>query len=1008
MTDPNHPKIPAWVPDPDSWGLEERNRAAEIRDNPGDEDPEKVDLVSDAIDYFDWKSQLPEGESPSADYHTLRYGVPRGWKPPVPKVGREGMLDTISARPEMSSGEAAWQGFTNAFNFGDEEQGFGAWLADTDAGAAIASGLGLRPSAEEDPNMPGRQFGRGMNAELDPRSSYEVFRDRKRAQQEQAAREHPLEYYGSQAGIETLASLPLLALPGGAAASAGRASTMLQRGKQAAKAGALTGFISGAGHSTAELDEDPLAVAEDAAWGAGIGAVTAPIVGEAFHRGLKVIPKAATATRNLMVRREADRIRAAHGDEAAERALAAANPASEPGREIRANVLGAELPEVKQAQTARVERALTEMGPGQRTRAQAARAADPDVRDEYTRTLESQLKQIGPKVEQLELARKGKDPALIDRHTREVTDALTSARAARDKIEAKSTIHEKMLKARDYMARDQADPQTVIESADTLAREARGKVEEMFANTEKGTEEHRLLGRILPYLREYDHPIAVNDPTPHDLAASKYARLDQVKRDLQKNLKHVKFKAPETEALNRIESGLRENLERPDLWGEGTAAMQVSHNRAYHRLLQMEQARDGRGMFYTDVRGIPSAAEDNYRALPEGDEGEVKRALEGAADIEREKEYWFLREHPQREAELGDALTRHPVRQNPELQALARQQAQDAATVRRVTDERLAQARAAQAYDRLPPYVQRPGEGAESLIARAGDPVQDEQGRIFERYLADQGPAAEGPRATIRNTLARARSEGEAARELARYPQPIQDPAAAAPQMVARAGTGEHDPNSALLQEFVAGEGPDAGLAARGPLADIDQALRERARQVEAKTALDRGETNLPDPPALERGLARILNMGSNVPGMKGAAGEAANLLRPQGRPLSQQAMIIAQLERQLDLNPQNEAARKALDRMLIEIPDATGLRGGLESLSTLATGTSAGDLRQSRGHKLEGAVRRALQGDPASLGPYGQALTQAVKNGSLGQALFKLEGDPQWAQYKNSLNGAR
>jgi hypothetical protein len=81
--------------------------------------------------------------------------------------------------------------------------------------------------------------------------------------------------------------------------------------------------------------------------------------------------------------------------------------------------------------------------------------------------------------------------------------------------------------------------------------------------------------------------------TPDDAVAKSFIKLDQTKRTLQKRLKRLFRKIDKDdpqwstiEELINIETGIRESLENPRLWGAGAAARQVKSNRAWVRKLK--------------------------------------------------------------------------------------------------------------------------------------------------------------------------------------------------------------------------------------------------------------------------------------------------------------------------------------------------------------------------------------------------------------------------------------
>lgn len=964
---------------------------------------------------------------------------PEGWvpppvteatvKPPPPELKRAAPQPVLrQGDPEMGVLEAFALGATNAFNWGDEIVGAGAAIADTDVGRAAAPYLDYLPFVDpatsfgDQEDLPGRQLGRGMAAPLDTRGAYELQRDRRRAEFDQAERESPKAFMLGQIATET-ASTALPWLRGAGAASKGKAAfDVASRGKRIAQAAAAGGAAGGFSAWGASEEVDPWEQAKDAAVGAGVGIVAGPLVGEGMHF-IGTGPVTPQRARGFLIDREAQRISAAHGADTARRALEAADPQSRAGARTRALILEADDPEalddstrrafeqltelgppgelregarrapelaqeITRTEPARVQRVADELaivGPDKATLEAARRAGDPGVADEYSSFVRQELDKLGPDMELLQKAKRGNDPALLDQQTRKISDHYTRILEHADKIEAAETIHKKMEIARAYMQRDGLDPLSGMETADALADELRQNVEEMLSHTVQGTDENRLLKRIVPYLYEYDQPIHMANPSSYDFLAAKWARLDQVKRDLQKMLKNVKFTSPETERLHGFETQLRENLESPALWGEGAAELQRRRNRSWHHLLQLENTKDTPGeWFTTDIFGEPAAKEHHYRARRRGDPSAIKPTLRDAAEVENEPTFWKMGETPDRRASHGYELVSH-INPDPELQARAAEMQRSAAMIRDTMDERLIDARAAQTVGRMPVIAQDSSEGARRVLASATDPLPNADAAEWRNWVASRG----GDTAELDRVLAQHAAEQRAGREVAAMPQALRDQGPAAQRIISRAGgadaanTDVVDLRAFLDQQFQREGAGDATLAAREPLARIDAAIAEQRGLLAEQQAADAAAREFGAYPAALRDPTR-----------------AESLVRGAGGPIPDSAMLelqewaerngvdVSELQAILDRRGKAVRAARSLDDATRNLPDP----GLMERLAgrVASMGSSLPGVR--------GIANEAVQ----AARPEVRAIPQRVRQ------VAQLEADPNNRLAQEALKGMR
>jgi hypothetical protein len=113
------------------------------------------------------------------------------------------------------------------------------------------------------------------------------------------------------------------------------------------------------------MSEDPTLEGQaiDAATGGIVGGVTAPVIGETVHQAIRfgkpLVTGIAKWAGGKLASNEAERIAAAHGEDASRLALDAADPASQTGKAQRALVHAGESPEALEAHARAVTDDLT-------------------------------------------------------------------------------------------------------------------------------------------------------------------------------------------------------------------------------------------------------------------------------------------------------------------------------------------------------------------------------------------------------------------------------------------------------------------------------------------------------------------------------------------------------------------------------------------------------------------------------------------------------------------------
>ena len=187
---------------------------------------------------------------------------------------------------------------------------------------------------------------------------------------------------------------------------------------------------------------------------------------------------------------------------------------------------------------------------------------------------------------------------------------------------------------------------------------------------------------------------------------------------------------------------------------------------------------------------------------------------------------------------------------------------------------------------------------------------------------------------------------------------------------------------------------------------EVGQTLEQRRMQALASGELTAAEQNLPNAgnplrwlqalPLRERGIMRSL----------------AEPVVPQT--LGSRAREIGRLEAQLQQNPGNVEARRALDSMLNRSSSASRAVGSntAEGLSANVTarmmvdGVEPSTEAEPRTSKslTEDDLRRAMQSSAVDLGRYADQVQEALENGSVGALMRNLDSDPQWRRISSQI----
>ena len=574
------------------------------------------------------------------------------------------------AATPTSRTESFFRGAGNAasFGLGDEAAGMGAKL------------YNLFSGEDEIP----RAAGRGINAPLSNVTDYDVARDQERDLNKRASDDNPGTYLAGQVtgGIATSA-VPI------ARAAAPAATTALKLA-QAMKGGALAGGLYGFGESEADNGADRFA---DTLVGAETGAVLGPAataLGTGVEKGYRYVRDRTPTTEMLkglldragfgpsiktgpspshLTRDQVNNVRAAYGPE---RAAA--------GMEASANT-----------------------AEGKSLRELAARGSDPKAVETHAEDIRQRLAELAGDTS---AATRGADPKIQEAYAREIDDKLTRLWANSDKIKWEEDIGKKGELVTKLLAHDAVDADDVIRRADDMAQRLEIQLHDLYGYVSPGTPDHSIITKVLKEVSEYKHgtPAMAKRKnlaaiTGYDVAGDKFLALDQVKRELQKSLDSARSRGDSLiiEEVDRLSEGLRDYLQDPNVWGEGSAALQAIRNQGWReRLLMRSKKGDPNRIVMSDATYEPSL--DKYRPAMKGDPSGLMHIVRNVDDYASSTDVRALREYANREAKLLEALTNH-VEPDPDLVARAAEAKQLAQEINKILDQRSTEAGAASMLD---------------------------------------------------------------------------------------------------------------------------------------------------------------------------------------------------------------------------------------------------------------------------------------------------------------------
>lgn len=529
---------------------------------------------------------------------------------------------TAAARAKTGEGEAFVRGAGQgaSFSLSDEMAGAGAWLAGRVHPVERAAARGVDAPLQREQRGRGYRVhpSAGARSPINPEvADYVAARDTERSANRQAAADTAFDKQGmnpvlaaitpdSVYGVgEAAGTLATVAAPVGGAAAKG--ATLAARAGQAMRTGAALGGLSGFGAGEGDIGDQALSTAT----GAAMGGVMAPIAAEASRLGAR----GANAARKYL-------------GGAADRVLTG-GPAA---REVTYG--GPAL--------ARKAEHLADPLAGKAARAEATAGNSPDV-------LKQQSVELGGKVSELW----------------EHGDAIKW----HEDIASKKPI------VRKAMEKEGIDPRNVTGAADAALVETKAALDDMGGYVEKGTPDRTLINKLQKEVAEYslkqpggeDADAArfaqqyhgqAHAPEDYDVAADRFMRLDQVKREFQKALDNASKQRGSAiiDQLRGVEEKLRGNLEDPRVWGQGASALQKVRNRGWRErlLLEGKDAAPDR-MFLSDASG--QSAMDPYRLKLTGDNAKLEGILKHAGTGTKEEH--ALRQWADREAGLLEALTHH-------------------------------------------------------------------------------------------------------------------------------------------------------------------------------------------------------------------------------------------------------------------------------------------------------------------------------------------------------------
>lgn len=886
-------------------------------------------------------------------------------------------LPPIRVKTSGSEALARGAGAGASMGLGDEAAGMGAWLAGKVHPIARAAGRGVdAPLARINPGV----------------ADYVTARDQERDANKQAAADTAFDKEGmnpmfaaatpdSMFGVgEAAGTIATAAAPIGGVA--GKGATLAARAAPAAKAGAALGAVSGFGAGEGGAGEQLASTAT----GAALGAVAGPIAAEVSRLGVH----GAGAARKYLGK-TADRVltggpaarEVAYGSpELARKAEHLADPLA--GKAARAEATAGADPAViathERASAGKLKE-IEQLSSAASTDPEALAAADRLASGPEARSAAYGSHERAGMAEMLAdpgsadgrrmraLADLGADPAVQDRHAQEIARRATDLWDHGDVVKWHEDIASKKPVVRAAMHREGLDPRSVTTAADAAIAETAAMLDDMGGYVEKGTNDRTLINKLQREIREYSlkqpggddadatrfaqqyHGQAHGD-ADYDVAADRFMRLDQVKREFQKALDNASKQRGSAiiDQLRGVEEKLRTHLEDPQVWGQGASAFQQVRNRGWRErlLLEGKDAAPDR-MFLSDASG--QSGIDPYRIKLIGDQGKIAGIVRGAGKIENQKGEQSLLRWADREAGLLEALTQH-TEADPDLLQRAARARQLATEIRELLGRRANEASAAAAVEavgaatpalrspaelgnRIKPTDMRARVTALQNAERAG--VSAPQGGPVELGPPGAAPAAPIGRADFRRASA-SEAEKYAQQELS------------------------------ALRLIYGPDHPNAQKAAAA-LRELQQGYDRRATEAAGARDMDRVVAVKPPPPG---GLQKSIEGQPFVGPIAKAIGE-----RVRGQPLGDRAQMLAKLEDVLSKNPDNPFARKLLKGMTPqERPVRKGMAGRALNAQPATRGARLAGLQS--GATVADRMHAMAQQDPEQLGEDGKLLAQA------------------------------
>lgn len=769
-----------------------------------------------------------------------------------------------------------------------------------------------------------RSFEGGEQA-LDPRTVYEQGRDRENAAHDKAEEEGPGSYLGGQIGGGILQSGPALFT---GPAAAGWGSRALEAAKVAVPLAGITGFNESEEPNVLGRGMDALEAAE-------VAAVTAPVLGEVGHRIGKGLGKGYDAVRRFVgleppkagappIRED---IRAQY-DGAGGPRIEAADKLTAPGAsELRKLAMAGGSDEVLEGHTQAMRERLDELARG--STSLGPDLNDPKAQELAAARLRRDLEDLWPDQEQ---ALRGADPQVIEQHARRAHEKVSQIWKATDVVKWEEDITSKGPLVSKLLKRDGFDPHQVQDEAQRVAGNVADGLEGLKMFAAEGTEDRNLITKLQKEASEF----AMGSPSdmkwgfdsPYDEAGKVYLRLDEMKRQFQRRIASIREKRDSViiSEIEAIENMLRGHLEDASKWGDGVSALQQVRNRGWRdRLLLKSRKGDPDRLFLTDATGAPSA--DEYRPMSEGDPAGIARIIKNAGEFTGSNEIATLRRWAERESKLADALSDH-IDPDPRWRAEAKLARRNADELLEILDTREREALAARGLEQPGPKLARDPAKLLAMVRSTTDFGSVDEVAALRKWLesqADQPFNDNKQRSAIRNVMA------------------LLDraPAAPSPDNLGLKYAQDPDAIMAMLREGKASPELDQWLDNQAGNSERARAVVEEIRSLrtlrnkEAMAARMLG--SIGKPAKTERSV--IADAAGELPFGLGRLARTAAAAEPVD--LAEQAAQLARLERVLEVDPDNAAAKSALRRLFAASRDTrihgTPRTGGAAGVFTAA-----------------------------------------------------------------------